>query len=235
MRIPLLFVFLFMSARVVVAVDDGNEVFKDPNDISARVIKSSFNLKTLRPNPTNKKQTLINFGTAFAVNLSSYGKPDALYLLTATHNIYDKNSPAPHVFIETAEGKFLRCAVVKADKDTDLCLLQCSENLPATLKIADKEAENGNQIIIMGCPAGVPPGAYKGFVARSNFGVNKGCAAVLFYHGCSGGPVLNTAQEVVGLAVEGIADENTGRMVPAVAVYVNLAALKKFLQGVTPK
>jgi len=168
-------------------------------------------------------------GTAFAVDLAAYGREGKRYLLTAAHNVLDDATRKPYdtLILETAKLKWCGVKVLAFNVSLDLCLLECTEELPAVLSLADKEAAHNTAIELTGSKRGKPLTVHTGTVVeRFERGTVRTRAAVAFDHGDSGGPVT-AAGAVVGVAVAGIPKD--GDLDTNVCLFVPLIAIRSFL------
>ncbi|HYG76220.1 MAG TPA: serine protease [Planctomycetota bacterium] len=206
-------------------------------DASTGLARSTFRL---RLQTIDGEYVNSGWGTAFGVDLSSYGISDAKYLLTAAHLVLKKSGKGladGKLELELPSGgskAWASCRVVAIDKKNDLCLLSCSSTLPSLAQLSKSESQKvGEAVAIVGCPAGVPPKVSMGKLTDKNPKVEGRLweAAAQFYHGNSGGPVFDPASDVViGVAVAGVSN-GRGDMARNVALFYPINEVKKFLEG----
>ncbi|MBI3829322.1 MAG: trypsin-like peptidase domain-containing protein [Planctomycetes bacterium] len=168
-------------------------------------------------------------GTAFGVDLSRYGYEGAKYLLSAAHNVLDKNGqPYEALTIELEENArsvWSKCKVVAFDTDLDLCLIESTEAIPEIAPLAEADADPGTEVVLAGSPRGIPVKLYDGtLLKRFDSGSVRSSARITFDHGDSGGPFFSAQSgKVIGVAVAGVAkgsdlDHNLGLFVPVAGV-----------------
>jgi len=202
------------------------------------IAKSTFRLRlqTIEGDYVNS-----GWGTAFGVDLNSYGVSDSRYLLTAAHLVLSKTG------IGLADGKleleltsgnskgWTACRVVAIDKLNDLCLLQCTKTLPCLAKLSKSESQKvGESVMIVGCPSGVPPKVSLGKLTDKHPNVDGRLweAAAQFYHGNSGGPVFDPrSRSVIGVAVAGVSD-GLGDMSREVALFYPIGEVRRFIESI---
>jgi serine peptidase DegS len=125
------------------------------------------------------------------------------YVLTNFHVI----SGADKVLVALADGRSTRATVVGTDPDTDLALLKIDyEGLPVASLDPKTEARVGDVVLAIGNPFGLGQTVTQGIVSatgRSELGLSsfenfiQTDAAINF--GNSGGALINTAGELVGI------------------------------------
>jgi S1-C subfamily serine protease len=193
----------------------------------------------LRLRTADGEYMVTGFGTAFGIDLNSYGIGDSKYLLSAAHLVLAKTGSGlakGDLEIELPNGAqkvWTRCEVVSADKKRDLCLLKCTSALPGLCKLQNKGIHVGEKVMIVGCPEGVQPRVSMGRLTDKtpNVGGELWEAAAKFYHGNSGGPVFDPkAGTVLGVAVAGVSNGH-GDMDRNVALFSPYYEVGKFLDN----
>lgn len=124
-------------------------------------------------------------------------------ILTTSHGVEtDEN-----VMVELPSGTRLPAAIVGRDDESDLALLRVSASgLPAIVPAADADAQVGHLVLALGRPGTSGLQATLGIIsARLETQTNGQPEYLLntdanFYPGFSGGPLVNVAGQVVGLA-----------------------------------
>ena len=177
------------------------------------------------------------WGSAVAVDLSDYGVARPRYLLSAAHLVLNKNGKRLangelSVEVPSLAGKqWQRCKVVAVDNKADLCLLECAIDLPVLSRLGDGKNNVGDQLLIIGCPAGVEPTVSRGKLVDKQPNVEGELweAAAKFYHGNSGGPVFDAQScRITGIAVAGIKADH-GDMDRNRALFCHIAVVRRFL------
>ncbi|HLX60963.1 MAG TPA: serine protease [Planctomycetota bacterium] len=187
---------------------------------------------------TDKGESIVTgHGTAFAINLCDYGYPRPRYLLTACHVVRDHDSELiPDLKVEVRNGNvsyWLGCSVISFDEKRDLALLESNADLPSTSRFAAREPENGNPLIVIGSPAGIPLKIFEAQMLEKD-GYELSTAYVAFFkQGCSGGPVFNNSKDIVGVAVAGI--KKGQGMDPHTCLFVPLPDVKEFVSASMPR
>ena len=108
--------------------------------------------------------------------------------------------------------------VVRVDKKNDLALLSVDANLTSRpLPLAAAELSPGEQIFAIGSPEGLEKTISQGIVSAVRKGDSRDLIQITspISHGSSGGPILNSRGEVVGVAVGMLQDgQNLNFAVP---------------------
>lgn len=187
----------------------------------------------LRYTRMENKEEVTGHGTAVAVDVAEWGYKGPHYLLTATHNVFDSEGHERGTLqIELSSGKWSKVDVVDANKDLDLCLLRSSKEVPVTApKIADEDAKPHDHVWLLGSPKGVPIRQLPGMVMRRfSDGRIHSLMMVEFDHGCSGGPVFNKDEKIVGLAVQGVFEKNSKDQISHImGLFVPAGVIRSFL------
>jgi len=151
-------------------------------------------------------------------------------LLTASHNVRGPAGEYEQLQVEIAEV-WVAAKVKRIYPDVDVALLSVEVNLPAMLCLGAVEARPGDEVTVCASLTGLPVAAYHGkLLRRWELGRAVYLAEITFNHGGSGGPVLNTAGTMVGLAVAGLPD-NHGGFDDTHALFVPLAVLWTVMEG----
>lgn len=176
--------------------------------------------------------TFTGHGTAFGVDLSSYGLTKPRYLLSASHNVQDDGNVYGDIRIEISENEWISIAVVSFDPNLDICLLKSSVDLQSVAKLAEKDVAVGGNLTLVGSPRGAPIAIFDGILLRKfDRGTVRSLAKITFDHGDSGGPFFDAKTGlVVGMAVAGVPKD--GDMDHEVGLYVPLVAITSFLESI---
>ncbi len=162
-------------------------------------------------------QKALNFGTGFIVEKN--------LLITNSHlvaeNLIAKDS-------NNNEIKIVK--VLKNDEKNDLAVILIENNKSLeSLKLAKNNAEIGDEIIVLGNPAGFQNTLSRGLI--SNLKLIKSMNKIIFNapiaQGSSGSPILNENGEVIGV-VEGL---YLGNNAQNLNVGINLKELKDLIDS----
>lgn len=171
------------------------------------------------------------WGSGFAVgNIGENPK----YIVTNCHVIADDNGNAADsilVYFSAAANKVMSAEVVAVSTSKDLCVLELpeptTERKPITLCKSDYVSQ-GDEVYILGYPAYALTGknyltfdikditSTKGSISQKTRINNSGAVGTNVYltdatidHGNSGGPLINSNGEVIGINTWGITDSAT--------------------------
>ncbi len=225
--------FVILIGLVILFSNNGSAEETLTDAQRTALLKSAIRIRYER---REGRDICVGHGTAFGIDLNSYGRPGKRYLLSAAHNILDRSGkPYPTLKVEMEKGTeryWLPCKPISADKNLDICLLEVAEELPAVVSLAPVDEKVMAPVIMAGSPRGIPVQLYEGkLVRRFHEGSVQSLAEIEFDHGCSGGPVFSQSTgKVIGLAVAGIPkgddlDHSKGLFVPASAIESFIAPL----------
>lgn len=140
----------------------------------------------------------VSLGSGFAI--------DDSHIITNAHVITDKNRIAIGCYSETAEnniGDAHLAKLVAINEDIDIAVLKVSDKTLTPLKIADVDAiKVGDDVYAIGAPEGLAYTLTKGAVSsklRKIAGVDYIQTDAAINHGNSGGPLINSNGEVIGV------------------------------------
>ncbi len=210
-----------------------------PFQISPDLQKPAFRIRYQR---SESGALITGHGTAFAVNLSGYGKPAPRYLLTAAHNVLnDKGRPYPTLRFEIRKKErieWVACRALQFDRNLDLALLESGLDLPVLAQLSTVDPELNAAVVLAGSKRGVGVSLHRGPLIKKFYeGSARYLARIPFDHGDSGGPFYDEASgKVIGVAVAGVPlradlDPNLGLFAPIAAVRSFLAPLKPHRRG----
>jgi len=176
----------------------------DPEAISSSVLPSVFRVRAG------------NFtGTAFSVGAKA--KEGEANLLTNYHVVESVwTSGGRKVFLERGKDE-VSATIVKVDKGKDLALLRATRKI-AGLDVAAATVKPGQQVVVVGAPLGLEDTVTTGVV--SAYRPDDADGPIIQFDasinpGNSGGPVVNSADEVIGLATAKARDaDGIGLAVP---------------------
>ena len=104
--------------------------------------------------------------------------------------------------VKTSGGQLYKAKVVsKMGKNNDLALLKIQPKQPLkTIKFGDSEnIKVGQKVLAIGNPFGFAGTLTQGIISRIDYAKNKIQTDAAINPGCSGGPLLNTSGEVIGI------------------------------------
>lgn len=143
---------------------------------------------------------------------------------------------AKQVIVELANGRKYEAEILAqgGEKCLDLALLKIkATNLPALKLAAPASAQTGQRVFAIGYPLGIKPSSItQGIISNihATAGLVQIDAAVI--HGNSGGALVNSRGELIGINTSGIEGDNPMNF--AVAVDKVQALLQAYNQGVSP-
>ena len=121
------------------------------------------------------------------------------YVLTAAHVLQG----AAGCRVELSDGQQQRCSVAASDSAKDVTMLTVSGTPPASLHWGSSEAmKDGDEVTVISNPLGQLPGTVsRGIVSASRVvnGTKLLQISAPISHGSSGGPVLNSRGQVIGI------------------------------------
>lgn len=119
-------------------------------------------------------------------------------ILTGSHVVEDCKS----VEVTMYNGQVYKAQVVsKMGKNKDLALLKISPKAPLkTIKFGDSQnIKVGQKVLAIGNPFGFSGTLTQGIISRIDYAKNKIQTDAAINPGCSGGPLLNSSGEVIGI------------------------------------
>ena len=176
----------------------------DPEAISSSVLPSVFRVRAG------------NFtGTAFSVgDKAAEGQANLLTNFHVVEGVWE--SGGRRVFLERGKDE-VSATIVKVSKGKDLALLRANRRI-AGLDIAPATVKPGQQVVVVGAPLGLEDSVTTGVVSAYRPDDSQGPTIQFdapINPGNSGGPVVNSADEVIGLATAKARDaEGIGLAVP---------------------
>ena len=165
-----------------------NGVF-DPEAVSSKVLPSVFRVRAG------------DFtGTAFSISdKAAKGKANMLTNFHVVQSVWEAGEKK--VFLERGKDE-VSATIVKVDKAKDLALLRADREIKG-LSPATAEVKPGQQIVVVGAPLGLEDSVTTGVVSAYRPS-DQDAQSIQFdapiNPGNSGGPVVNAAEQVVGLA-----------------------------------
>lgn len=155
--------------------------------------------------------------------------PDGL-ILTGSHVIDGCKS----VEVTTHNGQVYKAEVVsKMGKNKDLALLKINPKSQLnTIKFGDSQSiKVGQKVLAIGNPFGFAGTLTQGIISRIDYAKNKIQTDAAINPGCSGGPLLNSSGEVIGINQSIYnPDNNISNIGIGFAIPINDA--KKFIETV---
>lgn len=149
-------------------------------------------------------------------------------ILTGSHVI----EGGKDIEVTTHNGQTYKAEIVsKMGKNKDLALIKISPKKPMqTIKFGDSSAcKVGQKVLAIGNPFGFSGTLTQGIISRIDYSKNKIQTDAAINPGCSGGPLLNSAGEVIGINQSIYnPDNNISNIGIGFAIPINDA--KKFIQ-----
>lgn len=149
-------------------------------------------------------------------------------ILTGSHVVDGGES----IEVKTSGGQLYKAKIVsKMGKNNDLALLKIEPKQPLkTIKFGDSEKiKVGQKVLAIGNPFGFAGTLTQGIISRIDYSKNKIQTDAAINPGCSGGPLLNTSGEVIGINQSIYnPDNNISNIGIGFAIPINDA--KKFIQ-----
>lgn len=156
-------------------------------------------------------------------------------LITAYHNLHHDGVIHKDITIEVSHNQWVSVKVKYFNQKFDLALLECDHDLYHVLYFAPDEAKVGDKLFLYGGKKGKPIKDYEGFLQEKFYKIDRAhLMKVDFYHGDSGGPVLNERGLVVGIAVGGITKDK-GLIDPEYGLFLPLAVIDAFFEEASIK
>ncbi|HEV8566354.1 MAG TPA: trypsin-like peptidase domain-containing protein [Actinoplanes sp.] len=175
----------------------------DPEAISSAVLPSVFRVRAGQFT-----------GTAFSIGgKAPSGEANLLTNFHVVESVW--NAGNRRVYLERGKDE-LSASIVKVSRDKDLALLRATKKITG-LAAAPTTVKPGQQIVVVGAPLGLEDSVTTGVV--SAYRQEDNGPTIQFdapiNPGNSGGPVVNSADEVVGLATAKARDaEGIGLAIP---------------------
>lgn len=149
-------------------------------------------------------------------------------ILTGSHVIDGGKT----IEVKTSNGQLYKAKVVsKMGKNNDLALLKIEpKQALKTIKFGDSaNIKVGQKVLAIGNPFGFAGTLTQGIISRIDYSKNKIQTDAAINPGCSGGPLLNTSGEVIGINQSIYnPDNNISNIGIGFAIPINDA--KKFIQ-----
>lgn len=121
-------------------------------------------------------------------------------ILTSSHVINDSS----YIEVTTSKGETYKAEIIKAETENDdLALLKINPQKPltSTIKLGDSSmVKVGQKVLAIGNPFGFNGTLTTGIVSRIDYERNKIQTDAAINPGSSGGPILNTNGEVIGIS-----------------------------------
>jgi hypothetical protein len=178
--------------------------------------------------------TVVGHGTAMAIDLSPWGYSAPRYMLSAFHVYVDQSGNIrPRLKVEVRQNgmsSWINCRVAAYNKALDVCILETERDLPYLTRLSARELEEGDPVVLVGSPRGIPITIYHGKLTEKEYRNDCSRMEIEFDHGDSGAPVFERDNgEVIGVAVAGISLRGGQDMVPNVGLFVPASSVMRFL------
>ncbi len=136
-----------------------------------------------------------------ATNGSGFFIDSRGYIVTNAHVVQS----AVRIEVELADGSRRAGTMVGADRLSDIAVVRIGGAIPATVRFAQAEPKLGDAVFAIGSPYGLTGSLSTGLVSGLERALRPSAANWLVQHtalidpGSSGGPVFNTAGDVIGV------------------------------------
>ena len=151
-------------------------------------------------------------------------------ILTGSHVVDDSNS----IEVTMSNGQVYKAELIsKMGKNKDLALIKISPKVKLqTIKFGDsQDIKVGQKVLAIGNPFGFSGTLTQGIISRIDYTKNKIQTDAAINPGCSGGPLLNSSGEVIGINQSIYnPDNNISNIGIGFAIPINDA--KKFIETV---
>lgn len=168
-----------------------------------------------------------NLADGFSAGTGCVIRSDGV-ILTGSHVIDE----AKEIDVTTSDGKVYKASVLaKMGKNNDLALLKISpKSRLRTIAFGDSsEVKVGQKVLAIGNPFGFSGTLTSGIVSRIDYAKGRIQTDAAINPGCSGGPLLNSQGEVIGISQSIYnPDNNISNIGIGFAIPVNEA--KKFIE-----
>lgn len=168
-----------------------------------------------------------NLADAFSAGTGCVIRSDGV-ILTGSHVIDE----AKEIDVTTSDGKVYKASVLaKMGKNNDLALLKISpKSRLRTIAFGDSsDVKVGQKVLAIGNPFGFSGTLTSGIVSRIDYAKGRIQTDAAINPGCSGGPLLNSQGEVIGISQSIYnPDNNISNIGIGFAIPVNEA--KKFIE-----
>ena len=168
----------------------------------------------------------------FSTGTGCIVRPDGL-ILTGSHVIDDSKE----IEVKTYDGKSYKATIVaKMGKNKDLALLKINTKIPLkTVSFGNSDSVKvGQKVLSIGNPFGFSGTLTQGIVSRIDYTRHRIQTDAAINPGCSGGPLLNSDGEVIGISQSIYnPDNNISNIGIGFAIPVDEA--KKFIASVAYK
>jgi S1-C subfamily serine protease len=187
------------------AVEEQNQKIFDPKAVAASVMPSVF--QVIADDFT---------GSAFAIGAApEAGRTNVLTAFHVIESVWDRNGKSVRL---ERDGKQYTAVISDVDRTRDIALLRMDATATG-LSAASGVPASGESILVVGAPLGLTESITTGVVSAVRNGTDDKTSMIQFdapvNPGNSGGPVINTRKEVVGIADAKLKDaEGIGLAVP---------------------
>ena len=168
-----------------------------------------------------------NLADGFSAGTGCVIRSDGV-ILTGSHVIDE----AKEIDVTTSDGKVYKASVLaKMGKNNDLALLKISpKSRLRTIAFGDtSDVKVGQKVLAIGNPFGFSGTLTSGIVSRIDYAKGRRQTDAAINPGCSGGPLLNSQGEVIGISQSIYnPDNNISNIGIGFAIPVNEA--KKFIE-----
>ncbi len=194
-----------------------NGAMDSAKEIAKRTLPSVFTVLV-----TSRSGKLLSQGSAFLITPK--------HLITNVHVIEAGERSKVYVLNPNFDDPVPVTAVPGVDLEADLAVLEVEESLGIAIPLASNEPEIGETVFAIGTPKGLEGTFSTGIVSgfRDHAGIGHLQISAPISPGSSGGPVLNSIGEVIGVAVSTV--ESGQNLNFAVPTYYILKLMDKIIE-----
>lgn len=208
--------FVYLALLTLVSVGCTKEV-----PVEAKVVELAVTIPPEVLQVKKGKAKVPTVATCSGAFISGSG-----HILTAKHCV---DTPNPEVIVRTYDNRIYRAAVLAKSPFQDLALLQISRVNTPYFTLATR-VSRGERVIVLGSPLGITNTLAEGVVAK--IGGDEVLIDCSLLPGNSGGPVMNSNKELIGI---GVAGYRVGSGVTHLNIMQSLSSIRAFLSKELPK
>lgn len=175
------------------------------------------------------KSIVTGHGSAVFLDLSTYGYAGKRFLITAAHNVMNREGKLYGVIrVQLSDGTWSKATILQVDQNLDICLVASEQENDVVSLLSDKDAKKEEIVLLIASWRGGPIKETVGTVEkRYHDGTVKTKVVLDFDHGCSGGALFSRDGRVVGMAVSGVPQD--GDLAHDCGLFLPTSCIESFL------